>query len=422
MISTGRRQTLLLKLLLIGCTVGTIWAFSSGPPLALTGAFGEATCQLCHTGNNLNAAGGSLTISNVPQDYVPGQTYQIQVTIARSGQQRWGFELAARAASGGQQAGTLASTSNTTQVTTFSGVQYITHTSNGTFQGSQQGIWTFNWTAPPSPVGQVVFAAAGNAANGNFSNSGDFIYTATATTDAFVEDQITLIFPQVAVGGGYRTTFSLMNTGNTLLEGTLSLAQNDGSPMIVSFGSVQSSSVPVSIQPGGVQQITADPLNEGDPARGGWGKVESTGGTPGGVATYRLVDGGSLKIVVGVISSTRANAATIPLSDLGIESRHTAYALVNPGTNPINVRILLVDDQGNTVQTLQPANLNPVPAGGYFSRFIFEELNDSTFQFDGTMVFIADGTDVFSVMGLVLDRGLLTAIPILAGKAPHIGN
>jgi hypothetical protein len=421
MIRTEKRK-IFLKLLLVACTVGTLLAFSSGPPLGLTGAFGESTCLICHAGNSLNSAGGTLTISNVPQNYTPGQTYQIQVALTRNGQQRWGFELAARAASNGQQAGTLAPTSGTTQVTTFSGVQYITHTSSGTFLGSTQGLWTFNWTAPSVSMGQVIFAAAGNAANGNFNNSGDFIYTTTVSTNAVLQDQITLVFPQVAVGGGNRTTFNLVNTGDTAVVGNLSLAQGDGSPMIVTFGSVQAASTPVNIQPGGTQQITAEPLNDVEPARGGWAKVESTGGTPGGVATFRFVDGGVLKIVVGVLSSQRLNAATIPLNDQGNQDLHTAYALANPGTSDINVRILLVDNSGNTVQTLRPPALNPVPAGGYFSRFIFQELNDPAFQFDGSMVMIADGTGTFSVTGLVLDGGLLTAIPIVPGKASGIGN
>ena len=175
-----KRKDLFLKLLVFACTAGTLlMAFSSGPPLAHTGAFGEPTCLECHSGNGLNAPGGSLTMSNVPRNYQPGQTYQIRVSIGKSGQQRWGFELAVRSASDGQQAGTLALTDALAQVTTFSGIQYITHTSAGTFQGTAQGNWTFNWTAPSTPAGSILFTAAGNAANGNFSNSGDFIYTTT---------------------------------------------------------------------------------------------------------------------------------------------------------------------------------------------------------------------------------------------------
>ena len=417
-----RRKDIILKLVILGCTAGTLLAFSSGPPLAHTGAFGESTCIVCHSGNSLNSPGGSLSIGNVPQNYEPGQVYPIQVVISRSGQQRWGFELAVRVASNGQQAGSLTATNSTTQVTTFNGIQYISHTSAGTFQGSAQGTWTFNWTAPSTPLGPVLFAAAGNAANGNLSNSGDFIYTATATTAPAVQNPITLVFPQVAVGGGYNTVINLVNTGDSPVDGNLRLAQNDGSPMIVSFGSVQASSTPVSIPPGGFQSITAGPLNQNESTRAGWARVESSGGTPGGVATFQLVEGGALKTTVGVLSAAPLNAVTIPLNDNGSQGRYTGYAIANPGTDIANIRIILVDSSGTEVRTVQPLLLNPLIPGGYFSGFLFEDLNDPSLQFEGSMVVIADGTQAFSISALVLDRGLLTAIPVIAGKASGIGN
>ena len=55
-------------------------------------------------------------------------------------------------------------------------------------QGSASGTrdknqWTFKWTAPTNDVGPITFYAAGNAANGDFSTSGDYIYTQKATSE-----------------------------------------------------------------------------------------------------------------------------------------------------------------------------------------------------------------------------------------------
>ena len=61
--------------------------------------------------------------------------------------------------------------------------QYVEHTTDGiipTQFGSKS--WTFTWTAPNPTAGRVDFYAAGNAANGDGTNSGDYIYTATAST------------------------------------------------------------------------------------------------------------------------------------------------------------------------------------------------------------------------------------------------
>src|SRR4029453_17658900 len=44
--------------------------------------------------------------------------------------------------------------------------------------GSGSATFTVNWTAPASAsAGTVRFNVAGNAANGDFTNQGDFIYT-----------------------------------------------------------------------------------------------------------------------------------------------------------------------------------------------------------------------------------------------------
>jgi hypothetical protein len=415
-----KRKIVFLKLLIIACGIGSLLAFSSGPPLAHTGAFGEPTCQACHIGNGLNVAGGTFAIHNVPLNYNPGQTYVIQVTLTKSGQQRWGFELAARANANGQQAGTLATADSNTQVTAVNGIQYIEQTSAGTFLGSAQGTWTFHWTAPAVPVGRILFAAAGNAANGNFANSGDFIYTTSVVTDPAPANPVTLVFPQVAIGGGYTTVFNLLNTGGAAVAGDIALAQGDGSPMIVTFGSVQASSTPVSIPPGGAQQIIAGPLNATEPTRAGWGRVESSGGTPGGVGTFQFAQGGVLQTIVGVLSSPPLNAATIPINDNVPQGRSTGYAFANPGAVDVNIKIVLVDSSGTVTQTVLLPTLNPLKAGGYYSAFLNGDLNSPNFQFDGSIVAIADGTNTFSVTALVLDGSQLTAIPVIAGKAPGV--
>lgn len=183
-LSHWKAKAVILLLLCLSLT-GILLAYSAGPPLAYTGDFGQPNCTACHTGNPLNAAGGSLTIMGAPVDYTPGQTYPITVMLDKPGQLRWGFELSARVVTSGSQGGILVATDiNGTQVRTAADIQYISHTSLGTSSG-QAGpkSWTFNWTAPSPPVGPIRFSAVGNAANNNFSTTGDFIYTATATSN-----------------------------------------------------------------------------------------------------------------------------------------------------------------------------------------------------------------------------------------------
>ena len=105
------KHTFLFTLLLGLVWTGYLFAYSLGPPPGANGIFGDVrACSTagCHTGNNVNAPGGSLTVSGLPATgWVPGQTYPLTVTIQRPGQRLFGFQLSAVTDSGNQQAGTL---------------------------------------------------------------------------------------------------------------------------------------------------------------------------------------------------------------------------------------------------------------------------------------------------------------------------
>jgi len=440
-----RGQNLAWKLSLGGfyvlaCTAGLLLAFSGGPPLGTTGDFGQPNCTDCHSGNSLNAAGGTFLISGVPTEYVPGNTYPITITISKAGQSRWGFELATRVVSSGLQAGTLAATDTTnTQVRSSAGIQYISHTGPGTQADTGQGTWTFNWTAPATAEGAIRFSAAGNAANNNLSNSGDFIYTATVTTNPVsVSEPITALFPQIAIGGGFSTVITLMNTGSDVLSGNLVLTKSDGTPLdaalspktmvrtaVAGGGTVLAASTAITIPPGGSRFIEAGPVNATDPTAAGWARVESTGGTVNGVATFQFTSGAQLTSVAGVLGADDTDVATIPVDDDAAQGRFTGYAVANHENDDVNIRIIVVDPNGVPVgQPMRPPQLNPLRAKNHVARFLFQDLDDPNLKFQGSMVLIADGGAKFAVVALVQNSGaagnLYTAIPVVRSKAPGI--
>jgi hypothetical protein len=145
-----------------------------------TGSPGENNCRNCHNTYALNSTLGSLTItSNMTNwEYVPGQTYQISVTVAQTGKTLFGLGFEALLPSGAN-AGTLtAGTGTTIKNATVSGNsrRNIVHQLNG---GASSGshTFTFNWAAPTTDVGVITFYAAGDACNANGTNSGDYVYT-----------------------------------------------------------------------------------------------------------------------------------------------------------------------------------------------------------------------------------------------------
>lgn len=162
-------------------------ADSGGPVASRTGAPGELTCAVaaCHIGTPVNSGGGTLTVTGMPANYALNQNYTITVSLSQSGRVRFGFE-ATVIDDQGRAAGTITITEpNRTQ--TFQGVvganlrRYVSHNAGGN-SGSNQSTWTFRWTAPATAVGRVTVYVAGNAANNNgTADSGDLIYTTSAS-------------------------------------------------------------------------------------------------------------------------------------------------------------------------------------------------------------------------------------------------
>lgn len=161
-------------------------AFSTGPPDARTGAPGDSNCTVgCHSSFSLNSGNGNLSLT-VPPTYLGGDTLDITVNLNDPGQMRWGFELTVLDGSNNPVGNiVIVDASRTQKSTAVNERQYIKHTSVGTNNGTSDTApgWDLRWAAPATAVGTVTFYVAGNAANGNNFNTGDYIYTSSASVD-----------------------------------------------------------------------------------------------------------------------------------------------------------------------------------------------------------------------------------------------
>lgn len=166
---------------------------SPGPPLGMTGAPGEGTCIGCHytyggTNSVPNLGPGRVQITGLPAYYTLGQTYTVTVTVTanESAVNRWGFELTVLDAQG-SSAGELTVT-DAARVLKRSGAildQPRTYLSHNDETGTNLGrtganSWAFNWTAPNNSAGEITFYATGNAADGQVTPEGDYIYATLA--------------------------------------------------------------------------------------------------------------------------------------------------------------------------------------------------------------------------------------------------
>lgn len=164
-----------------------LWAFlcngaynahsnQSGAPPGKTGAPGEGECTACHSGV-LNPDAGSVNVNFFGEiAYNPGGLYSVEVNVSQS-MSVYGFSLVALD-SDGLNAGSfnLTNTSNT-KTASLGGKTYISHKDASTANTSS---WSFEWAAPNTSVGDVVFYASGNASNGDGGTAGDKVYTTSA--------------------------------------------------------------------------------------------------------------------------------------------------------------------------------------------------------------------------------------------------
>lgn len=224
------------SLILIGLflTAAVAFGYSGGPPDDKCGAPPTFTnCTQCHTGNPVNSGDGEFTLTfGGLTEYVPGQTYGVALLLSDPEQSRWGFEVTALTSSN-EQAGTIVvvdpvNTQLSDQPST--NPDFLKQTSGGTFPGAPMASWGFEWVAPPSGTGVVTFYAAGNGANNDGRNSGDYIYTAEL---AITEETSSLCPEPASNPGDYQILTNYPNPFNPQTMLTFSLEQSGPVQLVI---------------------------------------------------------------------------------------------------------------------------------------------------------------------------------------------
>ncbi|MCS6884188.1 MAG: choice-of-anchor V domain-containing protein [Acidobacteriota bacterium] len=214
-----------LVLLVLSTTTAAI-AFSGGPPAGHTGAPGERTCVDCHDSFDINRGPGSVTL-NLPKKYRQNERLSLELTARQQNRRRWGFQITALDTAGNAAGLFSISDAANTQLQTFNGRTYVQHTTEGSLGQSDSKIWRFDWIAPSVDQGRIRFYIAVNAADGDGTSVGDYIYTEVEQLGAPSDPQTTLIAPN----GGEKLTAGQVFTVKWESENATShdlLLQSDG--------------------------------------------------------------------------------------------------------------------------------------------------------------------------------------------------
>jgi len=163
----------------------TLFAWSTGPEAYRTGAPGDkGTCKAdgCHDSFPLDSGNARFSITG-PTSFTPGETIKLNVSFNSSSGKLRGFEMTA-IDTNDNQIGKFKAIGKTTQVIKPNDHRGLKKEDKGTYiehtrRGNKKKSWKVKWIAPANATGTVTFYAAGNDANGEGTNSGDYIYTTT---------------------------------------------------------------------------------------------------------------------------------------------------------------------------------------------------------------------------------------------------
>jgi hypothetical protein len=93
----------------------------------------------------------------------------------------------------------------------------------------------------------------------------------------------------------------------------------------------------------------------------------------------------------------------------------TAYAIANPGSHDLVVKLVVVDAEGNVVDDTVTVELSP---GEQTAKYFFQDLGFS--DFEGTVVLTTQSGGAFIAVGLIQNQALFTVVPVVPGMAPSI--
>jgi len=156
----------------------------AGEALTLAPGEGGRTCSTSGCHGSGTPFGTQVAISLLDLDgnsissYEAGQNYRVNLNITATGASGYGFMLVCL--DGNDQAvNNWGPPPSQIRSVNIFGRDYLEHTTR-----LSESSYEFDWTAPASGTGDVIFYAAGNAVNGNNSTSGD---NANTTSMAFSE-------------------------------------------------------------------------------------------------------------------------------------------------------------------------------------------------------------------------------------------
>ncbi len=283
-----------------------------------------------------------------------------------------------------------------TDTITLGGRSHTSFTLNANYPVTQGKRGTIEFETPTS--GQI--SALGIRGNGNALTTIPVLANVTAGAGSMA---------QVASGGGWQTTFTLVNTGTSPAQVQLSFLDGNGNALSLPLNFAQTgtatsaSSINQSIAAGASLVIVTQGGNAGA-ALVGSAQLTSNGSV-GGYAIFRYNPTGQ----EAVVPLETRNAGAYMLAFDNTNGLATGLALANLSNEAANVPVTIRDDTGATLGT---AMINLAALG--HTSFVLTSSYAYTADKRGTVEFDTPAGAQISALGLrATPAGAVTTIPVL---------
>jgi PLD-like domain/Lamin Tail Domain len=180
-------------------------------------------------------------------------------------------------------------------------------------------------------------------------------------------DEVYLVFPHIADGGGYRTILLLTNQTAVPSDATLSFFSSSGVPLTVTIGSTTSSTFSLQIAARGSLKLETSGTSPSIST--GWAKLtHSMAVQLSGNAIFQLFKGSALFSEASVPATYPAATADFFVDESG--GFNTGFAMANPGSGTTMGQLTLRSTTGLASGTY-PFSL---PSGQHTAVFLFQVL------------------------------------------------
>ncbi|UCF35832.1 MAG: hypothetical protein JSU96_13465 [Acidobacteriota bacterium] len=221
------------------------------------------------------------------------------------------------------------------------------------------------------------------------------------------------IFPHLGAGPGFSTQLILINPSSVRTEGSIQLFSSEGNKLELQSGDTVASSFPFVLAPHGT--FFTDFVTPSAGALGvGYARIQVTAGNlPSGSAIFRFTDGADPVSEAGVGASPRMTKARFFVDT---RDTSTGFAVVNPNSVPLNLKLRLHDANGR----LQSESSHQLAAGAHLAKFVGEVFQLAP-RFVGLLEIESNGSFVPITLKLSQNsrrHSVLTTLPVANVEDP----